>query len=680
MRGATMRSWAGTAMRASARGVMPLLIAGVAVVVCASSIVALAAPQNAGAVERGVISLQLLGRKIGAEHFELRRDGDNLLLTDSFSYVDRGGEVALESTLEMAPDYTPRRLRAVGRTYRFLQVDVEVEIGDGVATVTNLGETRSVPLASPFFAVPGYAPLAARPLLIEYWERHGRPALVTIVPGAPTGSVSIEARGSDVIALAGTTLELRRYLVRGVAWGREVVWLDDNGHLAAIFTRANILPLDGIRADLMDARPQLEALAVGTYMDELARMSSTIEPVTSGAFALVGARLIDGSERGALEDATVVVRDGRIVAAGPRASTPPPDDVEIVDASGATIVPGLWDMHAHAAQIEWAPAYLAAGVTTVRDMGGGFAFLTAFRDTLASGRGLGPRLLLAGLVDGDNDNAFGEVTAATPEEGRALVDRYHAAGFGQMKLYTYLQPDVVRAITARAHELGMTVTGHVPRALSLTEALDAGMDQVAHLPLRGDPASPQAEQIIEALLRHGAAVDPTASWGELLGRSQDTPIADFQPGILGAPWPIAAAYDSVRNEATPEAVGARLRGSLAGVRALYDAGVPILAGTDYGVPAHSLHRELELYVMAGLTPLEAIRAATVIPAQVMGLADDSGTIEVGKRADMLVLEGDPLAGISAIRSGRWVVVNGVMYACEPLWKMADFAPDPARTH
>jgi imidazolonepropionase-like amidohydrolase len=516
-------------------------------------------------------------------------------------------------------------------------------------------------------------------LLIEYWERHGRPALVTTVPGAPTSGVSIEARGADVIELAETTLELRRYLVRGVAWGLEVVWLDEQGRLAAIFTRANILPLDGIRTDLLEARPQLEALAVGAYMDQLARTSETIEPLARGAFALVGARLIDGTESGTIDDSVVVVRDGRIAAVGTRADTPVPAGIEVIDAAGATIIPGLWDMHAHAAQIEWAPAYLAAGVTTVRDMGGGFAFLTAFRDTLASGRGVGPRLLLAGLVDGDNDNAFGEVTAATPEEGRAVVDRYHAAGFEQMKLYTYLQPDVVRAITARAHELGMTVTGHVPRALSLPEALDAGMDQVAHLPLRGDPASPQAEQIIEALLRHGAAVDPTASWGELLGRSRDTPIADFQPGILGAPWPIAAAYDSVRNEATPEAVGERLRGSLAGVRALYDAGVPILAGTDYGVPAHSLHRELELYVMAGLTPLEAIRAATVIPAQVMGLAEDSGTIEVGKRADMLVLDGDPLTDISAVRNGRWVVAGGVMYACEPLWEMAGFTPDPART-
>jgi imidazolonepropionase-like amidohydrolase len=117
---------------------------------------------------------------------------------------------------------------------------------------------------------------------------------------------------------------------------------------------------------------------------------------------------------------------------------------------------------------------------------------------------------------------------------------------------------------------------------------------------------------------------------------------------------------------------------LASVRALHEAGVPLLAGTDYGVPAHSLHRELELFVAAGLTPGEALRAATAVPARVMGLDADSGTVEVGKRADLLLVEGDPLADISAIRKGRWVVADGVMYDCAVLWSLADFRPATGR--
>ena len=395
--------------------------------------------------------------------------------------------------------------------------------------------------------------------------------------------------------------------MRGVAWGREVVWIDDKGDLAAIFTRANILPLAGIRSELVSARAQLESLAVGEFMADLARLSEGVEPLATGSFALVGARLVDGTLSPPLDDAFVLVSNGRILATG--SGTPEvPAGFEVIDATGKTIVPGLWDMHAHAAQIEWAPAYLAAGVTTVRDMGGVFDFLSAFRDSIEAG-------------------------------------------------------------------LGMTVTGHIPRALSLQEALAAGMDQIAHMPLRGDPGSPEMERLLELMVDSGTVADPVQSWGELLGRSHETPIASFQPGIVGAPWPIAAAYNSVHNEATPEAVAQRRRDSLRRVLAIHRAGIPIVAGTDYSVPAHSLHRELELYVKAGLTPLEAIRTASAIPAEAMGLASESGTIEPGKRADLLVLDADPLADISAIRAGRWVVVNGLMYDCAELWRAADFDPD-----
>ena len=191
--------------------------------------------------------------------------------------------------------------------------------------------------------------------------------------------------------------------------------------------------------------------------------------------AALGTLLVAGSAGAAL------------TGVGPGASIQVPSGVRRVDARGKTIVPGFWDMHAHASQIEWAPAYLGAGVTSIRDMGGERAFLVAFRDALAAKRGPGPRMLLAGLVDGDAPDAFGSVVAGTPEAARAVVDRYHADRFEQMKLYSLLQPPVVDAIIARAHEHGMTVTGHVPTALGIRRAVEAGMDHVAHMPVGGDP-------------------------------------------------------------------------------------------------------------------------------------------------------------------------------------------------
>ncbi len=139
-----------------------------------------------------------------------------------------------------------------------------------------------------------------------------------------------------------------------------------------------------------------------------------------------------------------------------------PSGVPTVDVAGKTIVPGLWDMHTHVTQIEWAPVYLAAGVTTVRDMGNEFEFITALRDAIVSRRAAGPRLLLAGLVDGAGPNAFGVYYAATPDEAKRIVGKYHDAGFHQIKVYSLLTPPLVEALCAEAHRLGMTVTGHIP--------------------------------------------------------------------------------------------------------------------------------------------------------------------------------------------------------------------------
>ena len=188
-------------------------------------------------------------------------------------------------------------------------------------------------------------------------------------------------------------------------------------------------------------------------------------------------------------------------------------------------------MHTHFTQVEWAPVYLAAGVTTVRDMGNEFEFITAMRDAANSGRVAGPRMLLAGLVDGGGPNAFGVVYAATPDEARAVVKRYHDAGFQQMKIYSLITPPMVEAICREAHALGMTVTGHVPNGMTIDEAVGRGMDQIAHLAIRGEAGSDGVTATIADLKAHGTVIDPTQSWNELLGHAAGTDVASFQPGF-----------------------------------------------------------------------------------------------------------------------------------------------------
>ena len=627
------------------------------------------------------IQLFLIERPVGFETATNLATAEGRTLTSEMELVDRGTRLQVTASLKVAPDGTARHFRAAGKSYRFVNVDAEVTVTGSRARVGSMGETADVALPPAWFPARSWAPVAARAALIDYWERHKRPAGIVLLPGDSDSRIVVSFRGDEEVKVGDRAVKLRRYSVDGVVWGRETVWVDAQGAFAALVSRIHILPFEAVREDLAPALPALQASSVRDRMADLAGFAKATPPNASGTFALTGARVITGEDGPVIEDGVVLVRDGRIASTGPRSSVTMPQGVRVIDVKGATIIPGLIDMHAHASQIEWAPAYLAAGVTTIRDMGGEAGFLSAFRNEITSGRGLGPRVELAGLVDGPGDGGFGTVVASTPAEGRAVVDRYHALGFSQMKLYSLVQPDVVAAITARAHELKMPVTGHVPTALGLEKAVLAGMDQVAHQPVRGQPGTAETDRIISLLAERRTVIDPTQAWGELLGRPRDVRAETIEPGIAQAPYPLAANYRSVLNNPRPApvppaagapATSAAPRPSI--LKVLHDKGVPIVSGTDGALPGYSLLREVELYVQAGLTPLQAIQTATRVSARALALEAETGTIAVGKRADLVVLDADPLANISNLRRTRFVVTNGKMYEPAALWRLAGFRP------
>ena len=619
------------------------------------------------------IQLFLIERPVGFETATTVSTAEGRTVTSEMELVDRGTRLQLSASLSVAPDGTARHFRASGKSYRFVNVDAEVTVTGNTARVMTMGETTEVAVPAAWFPARTWAPVAARALLIDYWEKHQRPSSLALLPGDADSRIVVTFRGDEDVQAGGRTVRLRRYSVDGVVWGRETVWVDAQGEFAALVSRIHILPFEAVRENLATALPALQASSVRDRMADLAGFGSSTPPTASGVYALSGARIITGDDAPSIEDGVVWVRNGRIVGVGPRVSVTLPQGMRVIDVAGATIIPGLIDMHAHASQIEWAPAYLAAGVTTIRDMGGEARFLTAFRDEIASGRGLGPRVELAGLVEGPGADGFGSVVASNPAEGRAIVDRYHAQGFSQMKLYSLVQPDVVTAIAARAHELKMPVTGHVPTALGLENAVLAGMDQIAHLPVRGLPGTPDTDRVIALLAERHVVIDPTQAWGEWLNRPRDVQAEAIEPGIAQAPYPLAANYRSVLNNPRP-APATRDPGpnrpSI--LKVLFDNGVPIVAGTDGALPGYSLLREIELYVQAGFTPLQAIQAATRVSARALSQGAEMGTITLGKRADFVVLDANPLTDISAIRRTRFVVTNGKMYEPAALWRLAGF--------
>jgi imidazolonepropionase-like amidohydrolase len=424
-------------------------------------------------------------------------------------------------------------------------------------------------------------------------------------------------------------------------------------------------------------------------MANLAAIGREVPPLMTGAFAIAGATLIDGSDAAPIPDAIVIVRDGRIAAAGPRASVSIPRGVQVLDGRGKTLLSGLWEMHTHYSGIEFGPALLASGITTARDLGGEFDYLVAQRDAIEKQHALGPRLLLGGLVDAGGDKAFGHVTAETPDEGRLVVRRYHDAGFQQIKLYTFLTPEVVRAIADEAHRLGMTVTGHVPRSLTTFEGVEAGMDQINHLnyitsAMRGadtgrggavDITGDAARRAITFFKDRHTVVDPTSSWGEMAGHAKEADVAAFEPGINDAPFVLSTKFRAMGGTASVDQMRDRLAQNLAVIGALHKAGVPIVPGSDTGLVGYGLHREIELYVEAGMTPLEAIQSATVVSARAMKLDGDVGTVQAGKRADLILIDGDPLADIRNLRKVWRVIANGRVFDPAPLWRSVGFHPE-----
>jgi imidazolonepropionase-like amidohydrolase len=522
-------------------------------------------------------------------------------------------------------------------------------------------------------------------MMMRYWKAHHQPARLPILRADPLAPpIEIKLAGQDSISVNGSTVRLQRYTIANLMFGREILWLDEHDQLAAIMTFAGGLPMEVVNDKYEPAFNQLVHSGVGQEMEDLAHLDKMVAPEASGSFAIVGATLIDGTGRPAVKNSAVVVRSGRIVAAGPTGRVALPPHIHVVHAEGMYLLPGLWEMHSHYSGVEFGPALLAAGVTTTRDCGGEFEFLTTTRKAIDTQNSLGPRLLLAGLIDGGGPAAFGAVNVERPEEAAAVVDRYHAAGFEQIKVYTLLKPDVVKAISTEAHRLGMTVTGHVPAAMNAFEGVDAGMDQINHMQFvtrvmhpagtqTVDIESPEAKKAISFFKEHQTVIDPTASWGEMAGHPKDMEVASFEPGVTAAPYTLSSRFLSMGSPAADSAqFHKRMDTNETVIGALYRAGVPIVAGSDTGLIGYGLDRELELYVQAGMTPMQAIQTATIVSARVMKLEKDSGSIEPGKRADLVLVEGNPLEDIRNLRKVSKVVANGRMFDSRKLGQSVGF--------
>ena len=385
-----------------------------------------------------------------------------------------------------------------------------------------------------------------------------------------------------------------------------------------------------------------------------------------GALVVSGGTLVDGTERPPLADATLVVRDGRVaeVTTGSVASAPP--GTERIDARGKWIVPGLIDMHVHY-QPGWMDTlFLRHGVTTVRDVGSGLASILTLRaDSRAPGLAR-PRLFACGpLIDGPwpRHGPGISVTVQTASEARTQARELLGRGVDCLKLYEQLTPALVEAIVREAAGARVPVTAHL-RDTTALQALEIGVRGLEHA--LGFEACDEtvAAQVVSRVVERGAYVVPTLAITEQISRL-GSPVQETMallgeiPAARRQYWRATAAAASLDRTAG----AARRLGCIKSfVARLQSAGGHVVAGSDtsnpYVIPGASLHRELELLVEAGLSPREALAAATRTAAALLGQAQTLGTLEVGKTADLVVLGADPVASIAAIRQIEVVIRDG----------------------
>ncbi len=655
--------------------------------------------QNATQAESGKFRLHKFEQAIGEENYTITADGRTLTLRDDFKFTDRGSAVPLSATLITSASYEPQSFTIKGKTSRISDIDTEITISGGNATIRQGKQTDTTATPHTFFTISGYAPVAVQTEMMRYWRTHGQPAQM---PTLPLGAVKIQDRGAETIQIDGRDVKVERYTVQGLIWGMETLWMDNANNLAALVsTDAEFDHFEAVRDDYEPALSKFVASAAKDEMAFLGEMSTSLPGRRTGTFAFVGATVIDVTGKPSIPNATVVTSGGKITAVGPSSEVRIPADAQRIDVKGKYIIPGLWDMHAHYEQVEWGPIYLAAGVTTVRDVGNEYDFITQVRDAVNSGKALGPHMLLAGIVDGDGPYALGVTRVNSPEDAQTWVSRYHDSGFQQIKIYSSVKEDNVKAICTDAHKLGMTVTGHIPIGMNAYQGVEDGMDMINHihyisdllLPKDYDPKkvrgverlkilaaadinSEQGKQAVAFFKEHGTVIDPTIALFEQQFKPADEPAEKIEPGIARVAPELREQLVSGGMPAEVAPYGQQImQHSLEIIGALHKAGVPIVAGTDQAVPGFSVYREIELYQQAGFTPREALQAATIVPARAMKVDGDSGSIEVGKRADLDVLDANPLDNIHNVRTVRTVLANGVLYDPKPLWESVGFKPE-----
>jgi len=602
--------------------------------------------------------------------------------TIDFDVKNNGRGPTIAETIRTGPDGLPTDWTVTGATTFGSKVAEQFHQGGDRATWTDSTGKGAAKLTAPGL----YVTQAGSPWAEGIYARALLKAPGQTLKVLPGGALALEKGEAVIVSGEGGPLTVTRYTLSGIDLTPESLLLDPQGQLFASVSAGSILVRKGYEGE----QTRLRGLAAGWEKQRFIDIETAVAHRYGAPVRIANVRLFDPKTATLTAPVSVLVNGAHIAAVEALDSPPTPGEVTI-DGAGGTLVPGMYEMHAHLQQ-SGALLNLMAGTTTVRDMGNDNAVLDGLIHQIDTGEIGGPHVIRSGFIEGRSPfSANNGFVVDSQDKAIDAVRWYGARGYWQIKIYNSMNPAWVPSMVTEAHALGMRVAGHVPAFSNADAMITAGYDEMTHINqfMLGwvikpdedtrtlfrltalkrlpdlDLNSPRVQHTIQLMVDGHKAIDPTLGIHEQLTQNRDGQIP---PGAVDYfdHMPIGWRRDAMKAWTDTSAPGddkayrAAFDKIVDTVRLLHDRGVFIVFGTDTG-GSFTYHRELELYQRAGMTAPEILKRATLDTAKYVGQDQTLGSIEKGKLADFFLVPGDPTKDLKAIKTIRMVVKDGVFY-------------------
>jgi hypothetical protein len=485
----------------------------------------------------------------------------------------------------------------------------------------------------------------------------------------------------------GTSLDL--LMIKGLGMNPTYIWMKGTQMVGHIDGNLHI-----IKKDLSSMRLEMKGLQDDIEDENLIEIAKKVShKVDKVLIQNVNVFNADGT---ILLGQDVLVDGLNISKINPTGKIAISDNANVIDGSGKTLLPGMFDMHTHNDKFRGL-LHLAGGVTSVRDLANNKQ-LKELAAQFESNEILGPQIVTyCGIIDGPGEFANQRNVVQNLEEGLAEIQDYKNLGYQQIKIYSSIKPEWVLPLTEKAHELGMRVSGHIPAYMTATQAINQGFDEIQHINMLFlnflsdtiDTRTP-LRHTMPAL--HGADLDLNSAayldFVDLLKSKDilvDLTVAIFENMYVSQKGEPSPTFDRIinrlplMNQRSHYSGGLKKEGKLKErykasfekmLNVIYDLfkrDIKIVPGTD-GLPGFLYHRELELYEKAGIPAAEVLKLATIKSAKITGVSDSFGSIKVGKRADLILIDGNPLEEMSDIRKVEWTMKGAYLYYADELYE------------